>query len=117
MWVIGGSMASDIAPIICRDFSVVRSSLTPTLTLDKGLEAWDHLVVGGQYTPTTKASSLRLSVVHVKYPLTSTSCHAGALAKICTAYEFSSPATVVSIHACNLLARVGTRRKFSPMWR
>ncbi|GFN81587.1 hypothetical protein PoB_000809300 [Plakobranchus ocellatus] len=52
--------------------------LAPTRTLDKGLEAWDHLIVGVQRAPGASASSLSVSVDHHKHPLTSTLCHPGA---------------------------------------
>ncbi|GFO45502.1 hypothetical protein PoB_007200700 [Plakobranchus ocellatus] len=94
MKVVGGSMARQLASIICRDLSVC-SILERMRTLDKGLEAWGHFIASGQYAPTASTPSLSMSVDHRKHPLTSTSCHPGALAKGFTGYDFSSLATVV----------------------
>ncbi|GFO20527.1 hypothetical protein PoB_004703200 [Plakobranchus ocellatus] len=55
------SVARELAPIMCSDLSVVRSSLARTCELDKSLE------VGGQHHLNTSTSSLNVSVDHATY--------------------------------------------------
>ncbi|GFO40790.1 hypothetical protein PoB_006729500 [Plakobranchus ocellatus] len=72
-----------IARIAGKDGKVETASHATTHTLDKGLEAWDHLVPGGQYAD------------HRKHLLTSTSYHIEALSKGFTDCDFSSLAAVL----------------------
>ncbi|GFO02122.1 hypothetical protein PoB_002862700 [Plakobranchus ocellatus] len=106
-----GSVASERTSIICIDFAGVCFSLERTLTLDKGLEAWDHLIVGGQFVPTASTSSLSVSVDHRKHPLPSTSCHTGAIEK--SLQVMTSRAWQLWFHVCNLVARVGATHGIS----
>ncbi|GFO42340.1 hypothetical protein PoB_006884500 [Plakobranchus ocellatus] len=93
------SVASELAPIICRDLSVVRSSLAPTCALDKGLE------VGGQHHLNTSTSSLSVSVDHATYQ---PNLNLRTNQSSCTKYRGRSQcATALSI----VLKSVGTRSK------
>ncbi|GFO46052.1 hypothetical protein PoB_007255700 [Plakobranchus ocellatus] len=112
MWVVGGSIANELALKIYRLIAVVCSS-----KLYKGLEAWDHLVVGRHFAPIASTSSLSVRDDHRKHPLRSPSCYSGTLAKEFTGYGFSSLATVVLVSPCNLLARVGSHQICSIRWR
>ncbi|GFO38977.1 hypothetical protein PoB_006548200 [Plakobranchus ocellatus] len=111
-------MVSELAPIICRDFSVVCSCLAPTCALDKGLEVWDHLVVSGYFALTTSTSSLSRSVDHRKQPLSSTSRHHATPGHYqMSLHAMTSRAWQLKFHAYDLLAWMGSHQIFSTMWR
>ncbi|GFO10323.1 hypothetical protein PoB_003682800 [Plakobranchus ocellatus] len=105
MWVVGGSMICELNPEICRGLCVVCSSLARTRTFNKGLEAWDHLVIGRQYATTASKSNLTVSVDHRKHPLTSTSCHPGLLTKEFAGYD--KRAWQLWFHACKSCSEGG----------